>query len=95
MLTHALTRFLGSGLGARYHGGVANPNGRNPDAMRNLPLVAYRLTSDQRKACQAVADARRVTVNELAKRALLAEVGRVNTGVNMAGLRELTLERDP
>ena len=63
--------------------------------MRNLPLVAYRLNHDQRKACESVAASRSLTVNELAKRALLAEVVRVNAGVNAGTARELTFEPDP
>ncbi len=73
---------------------------RNPEAMRNLPLVAYRLTHAQRTAAQAEAEARGLKLNEMAKQALLALVGgeRVNADagrVNTARVRELTIERDP
>lgn len=61
--------------------------------MRNLPLVAYRLTHAERTACQAEADARGITLNELAKRALLRELERVNTGVN-TGARDLEFVPD-
>lgn len=71
--------------------------------MRNLPLVAYRLTAQQRDACQSLADLSNVKLNELAKRALLdlvtrvnADGMRVNAGTPPAtGSRELTIERDP
>jgi sulfur relay (sulfurtransferase) complex TusBCD TusD component (DsrE family) len=82
---------FGAGARGRYHGQVTK---RDPTAMRNLPLVAFRLTHAQRMACQEVADARGVSVNEIARRALLADVERVNTGVNTGGLRELTVVRD-
>lgn len=70
--------------------------GKNPQAMRNLPLVAFRLTNDQRTACEAVAAQHGLTLNALAKLALTSmvdrECGSVNARVN-AG--ELTVEYDP
>jgi hypothetical protein len=62
--------------------------------MRNLPLVTYRLNFRQRTAAAALAASRGVRINELARRALLEELRRVNMGVNMAAARELTLVRD-
>lgn len=62
--------------------------------MRNLPLVAFRLTDGQRTPAEAEAARRGLTLNEMAKRSLLAEIERVNSRVNTGGVRELTVVRD-
>jgi len=50
--------------------------------MRNLPLVAFRLTNAQRVPAEELAARRHTTVNNLARDALLAELARDAAHVN-------------